>query len=123
MKALLLNVQDNQVSIENPSGLEDYYKLIGCSTIDITNRAIAGKRFDIICDDEGIFTENPKISAINDMGEPQLVGNLIITGEADSEGNMTDLTDEDIVHIKKNINKMGTKKYPEGYWILCQVEY
>lgn len=123
MKALLLNVWDNKLSIENPTGLEDYYKLIRCRTIDITNRMIAGKRFDIICDDEGLFTENPKISAINDNGEPQLVGNLIITGEADGDGNLTDLTDADIQHITKSLCKGYTKNYPEGYWMIGHMEY
>lgn len=123
MKALLLNVMENKVEEVQANGLDDYYKLIGCTTIDIANRGIKGKRFDIIADDEGTFVENPKISAIDDMGQPMLVGNLIICGEADKEGEMTDLSDDDIKHIKENIHIMGTCKYPEGYCMLCQVEY
>lgn len=123
MKALLLNVYENRVELIDPKGLEDYYRLIGCRMIDIVNRGIKGKRFDIICDDEGTFVENPKISAIDDFGQAMLVGNLIVTGGVDSEGELTDLTEEDILHIRSNINTMGTRKYPKGYTMLCQVEY
>lgn len=114
---------ENKVEEVQANGLKDYYKLIGCTTIDIVNRGIKGKRFDIIADDEGTFVENPKISAIDDMGQPMLVGNIIIAGEADEAGEMTDLTDTDIKHIKENIHIMGTRKYPKGYCMLCQMEY
>lgn len=123
MKALLLNVQENRVEQVNPCGLEDYYKSIGCRTIDIANRSIAGKRYDIICDDEGLFVEDPKISAIDGLGQPMLVGNLIIAGEADADGNLTDLSDADIEHIQANIKMIRTRKRPQGYYMLRQVEY
>lgn len=123
MKALLLNVQENRVEQVNPCELEDYYELIGCKTIDIANRSIAGKRYDIICDDEGLLVENHKISAIDGLGQPMLVGNLIIAGEADAEGNLTALSDADIEHIQANINMMRTRKCPKRYCMLCQVEY
>lgn len=123
MRALLLNVQENKSEVVNANGLQDYYRLIGCTTIDIVNRGIKGKRYDIICDDEGTFLEDPRISAIDDMGQPLLVGNLIVCGEADEEGNLTDLTEADIKHIGKYINLMGTQKHPEGILMICQMEY
>ena len=123
MRGLLLDVMENRVEVVEVSWLDDYYRLIGCSLIDITQRKIAGTYYEIICDDEGLLQENPKISAINDMGQPMLVGNLIIAGEVDDDGNLTDLLDADISHIRENIHSMGTRKYPEGYKMLCQVEY
>lgn len=123
MRGLLLDVNANKVEIVNANGLDDYYKLIGCDCIDIVERGIKGKRFDIICDDEGAMTSEPKISAITDLGEPMLCGNLIICGLPDEEGSETDLSDDDIEHIKANINLMGTRKYPKGYQMLCQVEW
>ena len=53
MKALLINVEENTVEYVEPESLFDYYDLIHCELIDITNREIAGKRYDIICDDCG----------------------------------------------------------------------
>ena len=123
MRGLLLNVMESKVETVQVNGLRDYYRLIDCSTIDIVKRRIAGKHYEIICDDEGLLKENPKISAIDDMGQPMLVGNLIIAGEADENGNLTDLSDADITHIRENIHSMGTRHYPEGYKMLCQVEY
>ena len=52
-----------------------------------------------------------------------LVGNLIIAEEVDEDGNLTDLLDADIKHIRENIHHMGTRNYPEEYKMLCQVEY
>jgi glycine cleavage system aminomethyltransferase T len=123
MKALLIDVMENKVETVDVNGLEDYYKLIHCTTIDIVNREIKGKRYDIICDDEGTFSDDPLISAIDDLGRAMLVGNLIVCGEADEEGNLTALTDDDIKHIKENIQSMGTSRHPEGHGMICQMEY
>ena len=103
--------------------MEDYYKLIDCETIDIVNRDINGNCYDIICDDEGTFKENPRISAIDDMWQPMLVGNLIICGTANEEGNMTDLSDKDIDFIMENIQRIPTRNYPEGNLMLCKMAY
>ena len=85
MKGLLLNVMESKVEIVQANGLKDYYRLIGCSTIDIVKRRIAG--------------------------------------EANEDGNLTDLSDTDIVYIRENIHLMETRHYPGGYTMLCQVEY
>ena len=103
--------------------MEDYYKLIDCETIDIVNRDINGNCYDIICDDEGTFKENPRISAIDDMWQPMLVGNLIICGTANEEGNMIDLSDKDIDFIMENIKRIPTRNYPEGNLMLCKMAY
>lgn len=123
MKALLIDVMENKVETVDVNGLQDYYKLIHCTTIDIVNREIKGKRYDIICDDEGTFSDDPLISAIDDLGRAMLVGNLIVCGEADEEGNLIALTDDDIKHIKENIQSMGTSRHPEGHCMICQMEY
>ena len=103
-------------------GLQDYYRLIGCDTIDIVTRKIGGMWFDIVCDDEGLFKEPQKISAINDMGEPMLVGNLLFFNH-DGEGNLLPLSDLDCNHIRKYIQKMSTRNFPDGYPMLTQCEY
>lgn len=123
MKTLLLNVEDNKVELLDVKGeLNEYYEKIKCDCIDITMRKVAGKYFDIVCDDEGLFKESPRISAINDLGQPMLVGNLMFFHN-DGEGNLTGLHDEDIRHLLNNIKHMYTRKYPEGYKMLVQCEY
>lgn len=82
MRALLLDAAKRDISEVEPCELGEYQELMGCRCIDIVNREIAGKRYDIVCDDEGLFCCDPRISAIDDMGQPMLVGSLIIVGEA-----------------------------------------
>lgn len=123
MKALLLNVKENKVELVQPNDFEDFYKLIGCRVVEIVERVIAGSPYSIICDEEGLYVENPRISALDGKGQPMLVGNLIITRIVNDEGDMRDLTDADIQHIKKNIYTMIRKDIPTGYCVLCNVTY
>ena len=61
--------------------LRGYYEIIGCCLISMTEHQIGvtrgrfhGKRFTIICDDEALFVDQPKISAIDNLGQPMLCG-------------------------------------------------
>jgi len=101
MQMLLLDIDDGLKVLDIKDELSEYYKYLKCSTIDITMRQIEGRWFDIICDDEGLFAENPVATAIysNDLSQA-LVGNLIFAHH-DAEGNMTALSDEDVEIIKK----------------------
>lgn len=123
MKVILLNVNDEKVEIiDIEPKLEAYYKALDCDCIDIVERKIGKKWFDIVCDDEGLLKERPKISAINDMGEVMLVGNLMFC-KHDDEGDTVGLTDEEITHIQKYIQKISTTAFPKGYMMLTQCEY
>lgn len=99
MKVLVLNEKGFEVQ-NIADKLSEYYKLIECTTIDIVVRMIAGKAYDIICDDEGLFKENPRVTALWKDFTPALVGNLIFAHH-DTEGNMTGLTDDEIQSIKQ----------------------
>ena len=92
MKVVYLNVKKGEFL--KPMNIEDdldtFYRLIDCRTIDIVTRSVHGKKVSIICDDEGLFEEKPRISTI-DFNYGNLVGNLIFTGLPDEEGNLTDI--------------------------------
>jgi len=103
--------------------LSEFYRLIGCDCIDIVSRSIGGVEFDIICDDEGLFAESPRISAVDRLGNVMLVGSLIVTGPADEDGNLTDLTPEQARRIAKRAKIIETKLHPEGLLILTDVGY
>ena len=104
MKVIYLNVNERKAPevLEIEDKLETFYKLIDCSTVDIVTREIGGKPFSIICDDEGLFVEKPTISALKKEHKTELVGNLIITGMPDDDGELTGLTDEEIRTIEAN---------------------
>lgn len=123
MRALFLDMENDEVRVVEVNGLQDYYCLIGCERIDIANREIRGKRFDIICDDEGLLKAEPQVSAVNGRGKPMLVGNLIICGGADADGNEMGLTENDIVHIRQSILILPTINNPSFHHILCFTEY
>lgn len=124
MKVVYLNVEKGQTPevLDIKDDLQEFYKLIACHCIDITNRKIGRKRFDIICDDEGLLKDSPKISAINNLGQPMLCGNMIIVN-SDEDGNLVGLTDKDAEYVLCRIQKMYTHKYPKGYYVLTQCEY
>lgn len=99
MEMLLIDVNENKVKVVDVDGLGDYYKYIGCRCIDIVNRKIGDKRFEIICDDEGLFVENPKTSAITQSGRPLLVGNLLIASGTVIDCELTPITANDVEYI------------------------
>lgn len=123
MKMYLIDVKENKVGEVQAKKLEDYYKYIKCTSVDIVRRKIGRKRYAIICDDEGLFEDSPKISAINNMGEPMLVGNLLIAKLGYKENDFTSLKEEDVKYIEQRIVKMCTHNFPQGYLMLTQCEY
>lgn len=123
MRGLLLDVEHDEVKIVEVNELEDYYRLMGCDTIEINVRKIGGRNFDIICDEEGLFQAEPTVSAVDSQGMTMFVGSLIICGEADTDGKERSLTDEDIVHIRKCILRFPSIKNPMPHHLLCFVEY
>ena len=123
MKTILLNVIEETVEvIDIEPELDAYYRALDCTTIDIVERKIGRKRYDIMCDDEGLFRDPQKISAIDNLGRPMLVGNLMFFNN-DGSGNLTDLSDNDIRYIMQRIIYMYTHQYPKGYKMLTQCEY
>lgn len=104
--------------------MQSYYNLLECNTIDIIRRKIGKRYFHIICDDEGMLVEGPKISAISNLGEIRLVGNLVICSDMVTEsGDLVGLSDEEAEYIRKRIEFLYTRQYPQGYYILTQCEY
>ena len=108
---MYLDVENGQYIEEREidDELETFYNLLNCNTIDIVSRRVAGVAVRIICDDEGYFKPNPKVGAHTLFNvSPPLVGNLIFAGTEDNEGNLTDLTDNEIARIKYCcLNKLG----------------
>lgn len=122
LKGILVNVESNTVDVvEIENDLDTLYDVLNCRTIDIVTRKIGKKYYDIICDDEGLLINNPKISAIDDLGQPQLVGNLLIVKNKDYD--IGSLNDKDVEYIMNYIQTMYTTQFPEGYKMLTQVGF
>ena len=91
MKGIFPNVR----IIEN--SLENFYKIIGCDLIDIVQIEVAGKFYDVICDEEFLLKEKP-VQTLFVNSEQVLCGNLIFT-TCDENGKTQGLTDEDIQNL------------------------
>ena len=124
MKMLLLDVENRDVKMVDANGLDDYYRLIGCRTIDIVSRSIGDIRVEIVIDDEGALVDNPKISAIDIDGTPMLFGNLLVaSGRVTDDGELTELTKAEVKDLMNNIATITTSVYKEPYQVFVEMDY
>ena len=124
MKYLLLDVKNREIKKVEANTLDDYYKLIGCRTIDIISRSIGDVRVEIVLDDEGAIIDKPKVSAIDIDGTPMLFGNLLVaSGRVTDDGELTELTQYEIDAIKENVAEVTTGFYKEPFKIFVEMDY
>ena len=124
MKLLLLDVENNELKTVEANGLDDYYKYLNCRTIDIVYRKINDVECNIICDDEGLLKQNPKVSAVDITGKPILVGNLLVaSGKVTDDGELIEPTPEEIQHFMENTAEVTTSVYKEPFRIFVEMEY
>ena len=124
MKMLLLDVKNREVKMVEANELDDYYRLIGCRTIDIVSRSIGDVRVEIVLDDEGAIIDKPKASAIDIDGTPMLFGNLLVaSGRVTDDGELTELTKAEVDEIMDNIATITTSVYKEPYPVFVEMDY
>ena len=124
MKMLLLDVENKEIKMVEANGLDDYYELIGCRCIDIVRRTIGDVEVEIVLDDEGTLVNQPKISAISPEGTPMLYGNLLVaSGRVTDDGELTELTEEEVDEIMDNVATITTSVYTEPYPVFVEVDY
>ena len=123
MKMLLLDVFENELKVVDANGLEDYYKFIRCDCIDIVRRKIGDVEVEIVCDDEGLLIDKPKVSAIDVDGTPALFGNLLVAGGKVIDGELTELTVEEAFEIMNNVAEVTTSVYKEPFRVFVEMDY
>ena len=125
LRGVLVDVEKEIVEImEIEDELEEFYRILNCTCIDITVRCIgSNKQYRIVCDDEALCKSEPKISAVDYYGQVQLCGNLFIVGGEIDDGNLVSLTESEAQRILRLVKKIPTKKHPDGYPILIQCTY
>ncbi|MBR5950068.1 MAG: hypothetical protein IKZ87_01390 [Actinomycetaceae bacterium] len=123
MIGYLIDVQNDKVSTVRTTGqLEDYYNKLNCSSIDVASRAVDGKYYDIIVDDESLCVDAPRISAIAPDGESMLAGNLLVLNCPDANdetGSVRGLTDEDVQRIAANVRRVTFRSGRIGNVLVC----
>lgn len=123
MKYLLIDVINNDVRLVEADGLDDFHKLLNCRCINIISRKIGDTECNLIIDDEGLLIDNPIVSAIDVSGTPCLFGNILIASGRTVDGELTELTDEEVQDIMFNVTEIRTSKHPEPYRVLFEVDY
>lgn len=123
IKAFLIDIANKSAKeIDFEPSLKKYYELLKCDTIDIVERSVGGKNFDIICDDEGLMLDKPVISAVNGKCEPMLVGSLLFVHH-NGEGETTGLTSDECAHILSHVRHVRTANDPDGHPCVVGLEY
>ena len=102
-----VDIPPEVIEIDDRDNLDELYRLINCNSIDVTYRQFDKKIFAVVCDDNGKLKNDSITSAItmraNQPIRTDLVGNLIVTGYPNDEGDFTSLSDEDIKTILRNV--------------------
>lgn len=75
-----------------------YYKALHCDFVEIVYRSIGGRRFCIVCDEEGMLKSGCRVSGIYENGRPALVGSLFICHTSGSD--LDSLTDDDFAFLR-----------------------
>ena len=124
MKFLFLDVYNNELKTVEANGLDDYYELIGCRTISIVQRKIGDIDVEIIIDDEGALVDNAKVSAVDIVGNIALYGNLLVaSGRVTDDGELIELTQDEIDVIMENVIEVTTRVYKEPFRIFVEMDY
>ena len=124
MKMLLLDVENKEVKVVEANTLDDYRKFIGCRYIDIVRRWIGDVVVEIVIDDEGATSDNPKVSAIGIDGTPMLYGNLLVaSGRVTDDGELTEINGAELDELMDNIATITTSVYKEPYPVFVEVDY
>lgn len=126
IKAYYINPKtDTACECDIVDSLDVFYDMLDCGTIDIVNRGFSNskKRFDIICDDEGLLKDDLYVSAVDTRGSAMLVGALLVVGQADDEGDLTSLSNSDIEFLKSRTMRLATRNHRQAYNMLVRMTY
>lgn len=117
MKVFLIDTEQNRpLTVETVGGLSEWYRLLRCDLIDITERTIGGIVFDVIADDEGLLKPRAKVTGLDAAGQPVLVGNLVFC-HSTPEGAEAGLSDEDIALLRRHVVQLTSLEDDSEKWL------
>ena len=108
MQAILLKKGESDPNsfatlVDIEGKLEDFYRLLDCSCIEMPSRLVGGKWFDIVCDEEGLFVSGNIPTCVNTSFEESIFGNTLLVHN--NHGKTVGVTQEDFDLVKRNITK------------------
>lgn len=109
------SLHPNHEFMEITDELATYYTLIDCDTIDMVVKKIGDRYYNVVCDDVALYDPDFIITMIDpDYKDDIIAGTIVITGLADADGNLTDLTDDDAKNISNHIHLCIQERSVEG---------
>jgi hypothetical protein len=122
MRAMLLDVYTQEVKIVDvESNIYAWYELLNCDMVEMPERKIENKYFTFICDEEGLLKSEPIISVMGADGSAMITGSILICNW--EEGDITDLTEEDIKLISKHVRQLIDFSSGQILNVIADVEY
>ena len=91
--------------------LEKVRELINCDCIDIVQRKIGTRAYNIICDDEALLKQGPIMSTFNfKTFQPDIFGNVLICSGEINGDELVSLTAEEFAELQMFSNFYVTVK-------------
>lgn len=105
------------IELVEASGLDDYYREIGCECIDISVVTIGGVPFNVVCDDEALLRESVAPSVLDGNGRPILWNTVIVFG-FDDDADLRSLTLDECLTIAERICRVTDRGSKDGWYTL-----
>lgn len=115
----VVNAQYGECTVADD--LDTYYQMLNCESIEIVKCRVQGREFLVICDEEGLLKDDKIVSAVDVLGRWMLIGNLFIVGGVDSEGELTGLSDDNVIYIQDHITAEVTDGKHRAHPVLNNV--
>ena len=110
MSGIMAYSQPVDVNDDEDGQLQQFYKYIGCDTVDMLEVSIGGRKFDIIVDDEGCY----KLFAIPSfsMSDGAVFFGNVLFEHRDAEGRTTGLDNDDLDILRRAVRESVKRLRP-----------
>lgn len=100
LRSLILKVSDGTFAVKYVDNtLDAIHRVLGYDYFTVSHVTVEGKRYVVLCDDDGLLKEEPIPSVISSRGAIRLVGNLMFLSENEDGSEFVSLGAKDVLSI------------------------
>lgn len=100
-------IETHTREIDPKNKLNEFYRYLNCSTIDIVEIEVDGYFYDVICDDEALL-KTPKIPVLY-VNKDLIIFGSVAFCKCDRNGNSIGLTRKDIDRLTQYLYRQDAK--------------